>query len=163
MNENGSEENLANGSLRGQAQRWGDSERALMEMEWGRGLSELLRNSSEEMFLKTLVENPIGISAPSMEMLGFGNITQSFRGDSEELFNSWLMNGEARSRYFCLFSSFALLFCLLHLTFDRNTSKISFELVTSRVLVILMPCYVSRVGWNWRDFSGRLVSCVCRN
>jgi len=68
-----------------------------MEMDGGRGFSDLLRNSSEEMFLKTLMENPIGISAPSMEMLGFRNISQSFRGDSEELFNSWLMNGEARN------------------------------------------------------------------
>ncbi|PKA60803.1 hypothetical protein AXF42_Ash006437 [Apostasia shenzhenica] len=64
-----------------------------MEME-GRGFSDLLRNTSEEIFLKTMMENPIGISAPSMEMLGFKNITQTFRGDSEELFNSWLMNGE---------------------------------------------------------------------
>ncbi|KAG0502096.1 hypothetical protein HPP92_002168 [Vanilla planifolia] len=64
-----------------------------MEME-GRGFSDLLRNTSEEIFLKTMMENPIGITAPSMEMLGFKNITQSFRGDSEELFNSWLTNGE---------------------------------------------------------------------
>lgn len=94
MNGNRNEESLANSYLRGQAPRWGDTERAMMEMEGGRGFSELLRNSSEEMFLKTLMENPIGISAPSMEMLGFRNISQSFRGDSEELFNSWLMNGE---------------------------------------------------------------------
>ncbi|PKA61134.1 hypothetical protein AXF42_Ash006030 [Apostasia shenzhenica] len=64
-----------------------------MEME-GRGFSDLLRNTSEEIFLKSMMENPIGSSAPSLEMLGFKNISQSFRGDSEELFNSWLMNGE---------------------------------------------------------------------
>lgn len=64
-----------------------------MEME-GRGFSDLLRNTSEEIFLKTMMENPIGITAPSMEMLGFKNITQSFRGDSEELFNNWLTTGE---------------------------------------------------------------------
>ncbi|KAK8947890.1 hypothetical protein KSP40_PGU016934 [Platanthera guangdongensis] len=64
-----------------------------MEME-GRGFSDLLRNTSEEIFLKTMMENPIGITAPSMEMLGFKNITHSFRGDSEELFHNWLSNGE---------------------------------------------------------------------
>ncbi|KAK1304069.1 hypothetical protein QJS10_CPB11g00063 [Acorus calamus] len=32
---------------------------------------------------------------PSMEMLGFKNISQPFRVDSEELFDSWLNNGEA--------------------------------------------------------------------
>ncbi|KAJ6845576.1 long chain acyl-CoA synthetase 9, chloroplastic [Iris pallida] len=72
------------------------SEKGSMEMEGGRGFSDLLRNTSEEMFLKTMMENPIGISAPSMEILGFKNISQSFRGDSEELFTSWLTNGEAR-------------------------------------------------------------------
>ncbi|XP_020582052.1 uncharacterized protein LOC110025752 isoform X2 [Phalaenopsis equestris] len=64
-----------------------------MDME-GRGFSDLLRNTSEEIFLKTMMENPIGITAPSMEMLGFKNISQSFRGDSEELFNNWLTSGE---------------------------------------------------------------------
>ncbi|CAL9072425.1 unnamed protein product [Musa textilis] len=64
-----------------------------MEME-GRGYSDLLRNSSEEMILKSLMDNPIGSSAPTMEMPGFRNTPQTFRGDSEELFNSWLMNGE---------------------------------------------------------------------
>lgn len=68
-----------------------------MEME-GRGYSDLLRNSSEEMILKSLMENPIGSSAPTMEMPGFRNTPQTFRGDSEELFNSWLMNGEARMK-----------------------------------------------------------------
>ncbi|XP_038977204.1 protein CYCLOPS-like [Phoenix dactylifera] len=60
----------------------------------GRGFSDLFRNSSEEIFLKSMMENPIEVSAPSMEMLGFKNILQPFRGDSEELFNTWLMNGE---------------------------------------------------------------------
>uniref|UniRef100_A0A453QG82 Uncharacterized protein n=1 Tax=Aegilops tauschii subsp. strangulata TaxID=200361 RepID=A0A453QG82_AEGTS len=65
-----------------------------MEME-GRGLSDLFRNTSEEIFLKAVMENSIGVAAPpSMEMMGFRNMSQSFREDSEELFNSWLMNGE---------------------------------------------------------------------
>ncbi|CAN6202756.1 unnamed protein product [Urochloa humidicola] len=65
-----------------------------MEME-GRGLSDLFRNTSEEIFLKAMMENSMGVAAaPSMEMLGFRNMLQSFREDSEELFNSWLMNGE---------------------------------------------------------------------
>ncbi|KAJ1257655.1 hypothetical protein BS78_10G012300 [Paspalum vaginatum] len=65
-----------------------------MEME-GRGLSDLFRNTSEEIFLKAVMENSMGVAAaPSMEMLGFKNMSQSFREDSEELFNSWLMNGE---------------------------------------------------------------------
>ncbi|XP_039842138.1 protein CYCLOPS-like isoform X1 [Panicum virgatum] len=65
-----------------------------MEME-GRGLSDLFRNTSEEIFLKAVMENSMGVAAaPSMEMLGFRNMSQSFREDSEELFNSWLMNGE---------------------------------------------------------------------
>ncbi|CAN6348497.1 unnamed protein product [Urochloa humidicola] len=65
-----------------------------MEME-GRGLSDLFRNTSEEIFLKAMMENSMGVAAaPSMEMLGFRNMSQSFREDSEELFNSWLMNGE---------------------------------------------------------------------
>ncbi|XP_062227880.1 protein CYCLOPS-like [Phragmites australis] len=65
-----------------------------MEME-GRGLSDLFRNTSEEIFLKAVMENSMGVmAAPSMEMLGFRNMSQSFREDSEELFNSWLTNGE---------------------------------------------------------------------
>uniref|UniRef100_A0ACD6ACZ7 Uncharacterized protein n=1 Tax=Avena sativa TaxID=4498 RepID=A0ACD6ACZ7_AVESA len=65
-----------------------------MEME-GRGLSDLFRNTSEEIFLKAVMENSIGVAAPpSMEMMGFRNMSQGFREDSEELFNSWLMNGE---------------------------------------------------------------------
>ncbi|OAY80740.1 hypothetical protein ACMD2_09653 [Ananas comosus] len=57
-----------------------------MEMEGS--FSDLFRNSTEEMFLKSVMENPIGASAPtSVEMLGF-------REDSEKLFNSWLMSAE---------------------------------------------------------------------
>lgn len=74
-----------------------------MEME-GRGLSDLFRNTSEEIFLKAVMENSIGVAAaPSMEMMGFRNMSQSFREDSEELFNSWLMNGEARILRFPVF------------------------------------------------------------
>lgn len=65
-----------------------------MEAE-GRSYSELYRNSSEEMFLKTLMESSIGMPAPAMESLGLKNISQNFRADSEELFNTWLMNAEA--------------------------------------------------------------------
>ncbi|KAK1273464.1 hypothetical protein QJS04_geneDACA012224 [Acorus gramineus] len=57
-----------------------------------RGYSDLYRNSSEELFLKSLMESSVGM--PSMEMLGFKNISQPFRVDSEELFDSWLNNGE---------------------------------------------------------------------
>jgi hypothetical protein len=63
----------------------------------GRGLSDLFRNTSEEIFLKAMMENSMGVAAaPSMEMLGFRNMSESFREDSEELFNSWLTNEEAR-------------------------------------------------------------------
>ncbi|KAL5143301.1 hypothetical protein HKD37_09G026288 [Glycine soja] len=65
-----------------------------MEME-GRGFSGLYKNSSEELFLKTVMESPIGMPVPTMEMLGFKNVSQSFRADSEELFKRWLTNGEA--------------------------------------------------------------------
>ncbi|WVZ82836.1 hypothetical protein U9M48_030049 [Paspalum notatum var. saurae] len=49
-----------------------------MEME-GRGLSDLFRNTSEEIFLKAVMENSMGVAAaPSMEMLGFKNMSQRF-------------------------------------------------------------------------------------
>ncbi|CAD6337984.1 unnamed protein product [Miscanthus lutarioriparius] len=49
-----------------------------MEME-GRGLSDLFRNTSEEIFLKAVMENSMGVAAaPSMEMLGFKNMSQGF-------------------------------------------------------------------------------------
>ena len=65
-----------------------------MEME-GRGFSGLYKNTSEELFLKTVMESPIGMPVPTMEMLGFKAASQSFRADSEELFKRWLTNGEA--------------------------------------------------------------------
>ncbi|CAI9095094.1 OLC1v1030955C1 [Oldenlandia corymbosa var. corymbosa] len=64
-----------------------------MELE-GRGYSDLLRNTSEELFIKTMMESTIGMPAPTMEMLGFKNLSQNFRTDSEELFKSWLTTGE---------------------------------------------------------------------
>lgn len=57
--------------------------------------SDMYRNTSEELFLKTLMESSIGMPAPTMEMLGFRNLSQSFRTDSEELFKTWLTTGEA--------------------------------------------------------------------
>ncbi|KAL5794668.1 hypothetical protein ACOSP7_003262 [Xanthoceras sorbifolium] len=68
-------------------------EKGLMDAE-GRRYSDLYRNTSEEMFLKTLMETSIGMPAPTMEMLGFKNLSQSFRTDSEELFKTWLTTGE---------------------------------------------------------------------
>lgn len=62
----------------------------------GRGFSGFYRNSSEEMFLKALMESSAGMPIPTMEMLGFKNLSQNFRTDSEELFKSWLTNAEAR-------------------------------------------------------------------
>ncbi|KAK7407067.1 hypothetical protein VNO78_08708 [Psophocarpus tetragonolobus] len=67
-----------------------------MEME-GRGFSGLYKNSSEELFLKTVMDSPIGMPVPTMEMLGFKNVSQSFRADSEELFKRWLTNGEGHN------------------------------------------------------------------
>ncbi|XP_028755949.1 protein CYCLOPS-like [Neltuma alba] len=61
----------------------------------GRGFSGLYKNTSEELFLKTVMESPLGMPAPTMEMLGFKAVSQSFRTDSEELFKRWLTNGEA--------------------------------------------------------------------
>ena len=80
-----------------------------MEME-GRGLSDLFRNTSEEIFLKAVMEKMGVAAAPSMEMLGFKNMSQGLTEDSEELFNSWLMNGEARILNFscCLFFSLSM-------------------------------------------------------
>lgn len=73
-----------------------------MEME-GRGYSELYRNTSEELFIKIMMESSIGMPVPTMEMLGFKNLNQNSRTDSEELFKSWLTTGQARTMY----SSFA--------------------------------------------------------
>ncbi|CAN4128020.1 unnamed protein product [Withania somnifera] len=64
-----------------------------MEME-GRQFSDFYRNTSEELFIRTMMENSVGVPVPSMEMLGFRNISHSLRTDSEELFKSWLTNAE---------------------------------------------------------------------
>lgn len=69
---------------------------SLMEVE-----SDMYRNNSEELFLKSLMESSIGLPVPTMEMLGFKNLSQSFRTDSEELFKSWLTNGEASCCVMC--------------------------------------------------------------
>ncbi|XP_070038497.1 protein CYCLOPS-like isoform X1 [Nicotiana tomentosiformis] len=65
-----------------------------MEME-GRGYSDLCRNTSEEeLFIRNMMENSVGVPAPTMEMLGFRNISHSLRTDSEELFKTWLTTAE---------------------------------------------------------------------
>ncbi|XP_059275516.1 protein CYCLOPS-like isoform X1 [Lycium ferocissimum] len=64
-----------------------------MEME-GRGYSDFCRNTSEELFIRTMMENSVGVPVPTMEMLGFRNISHSLRTDSEELFKSWLTSAE---------------------------------------------------------------------
>ncbi|KAF4378548.1 hypothetical protein F8388_022369 [Cannabis sativa] len=61
----------------------------------GRELPELYRNTSEEIFLRSYMESSVGPSVPSIDVLGFRNLSQNFRTDSEELFKSWLTNGEA--------------------------------------------------------------------
>ncbi|XP_062146386.1 protein CYCLOPS-like isoform X2 [Alnus glutinosa] len=69
-----------------------EGEKSFLEMD------DLYRNSSEEMFLKYFMETSNGMPAPSMEMLGFKNLSHNFRhADSEELFRSWLTNGENNS------------------------------------------------------------------
>lgn len=73
-----------------------DPEKNFMEMEGVRAYSDLYRISSEELFLKSLMESSVGMAAPNMETLGFKNLSQTLRVDSQELFNSWLSNGEAR-------------------------------------------------------------------
>lgn len=83
-----------------------------MEME-GRGFSGLYKNSSEELFLKTVMESPIGMPVPTMEMLGFKNVSQSFRADSEELFKRWLTNGEASHYMIMLLCYLVFLFWLV--------------------------------------------------
>uniref|UniRef100_M1D1J2 CYCLOPS n=1 Tax=Solanum tuberosum TaxID=4113 RepID=M1D1J2_SOLTU len=68
-----------------------------MEME-GRGYSDFYRNTSEELFIRTMMDNSVGgVPVPTMEMLGFRNISHSLRTDSEELFKSWLTSAEARN------------------------------------------------------------------
>ncbi|WCJ20604.1 Protein CYCLOPS [Euphorbia peplus] len=78
--------------------------------EGAKGYSDMYRNTSEDLFLKSLMENTVGLPVPpTMEMLGFKNISShllhhhhhhnhnhhhNFRIDSEELFKTWLTNGE---------------------------------------------------------------------
>lgn len=76
-----------------------EGEKSFMEME-GRGLSDLYRNSSEELFLRSYMESSVAMPGPNMDTLGFKNLSQNFRTDSEELFKSWLTNGEASSCFF---------------------------------------------------------------
>ncbi|XP_052208858.1 protein CYCLOPS-like isoform X2 [Diospyros lotus] len=64
-----------------------------METE-GRSYSDIYRNTSEELFLKSLMETSVGMPVQTMEMLGFKNLSQNFRTDSEDLFKCWLANGE---------------------------------------------------------------------
>ncbi|XP_058736990.1 protein CYCLOPS-like [Vicia villosa] len=54
----------------------------------GRGFYSSYKNSSEELFMKTLMDNPIGVPIPTMD---------SFRTDSEELFKRWLTNDQGYS------------------------------------------------------------------
>ncbi|XP_076959189.1 protein CYCLOPS-like [Bidens hawaiensis] len=60
----------------------------------GRVYSDLYRNTSEDMFIRTLIESSVGLPAPTMENLGFKNFSNNFRADSEELFKSWLTTAE---------------------------------------------------------------------
>ncbi|KAK9079915.1 hypothetical protein SSX86_001589 [Deinandra increscens subsp. villosa] len=71
----------------------GEIGKGYMEME-GRGYSDLYRNTSEDMFIRTLMESPVGMPSPTMEMLGFKNLSNNFRADSEELFKNWLTTAE---------------------------------------------------------------------
>ncbi|XP_072993224.1 protein CYCLOPS-like [Typha latifolia] len=80
-------------SSQDQMSQSGDTGKGFMEIE-GRGLSDLLRNSTEGILLNSVIDSPALFSAPSLDMLGFKNFSQPFREDSENLFNSWLMNAE---------------------------------------------------------------------
>lgn len=70
----------------------------------GRGLSDFYRNTSEELILRSFMESSVATPLPTMEMLGFKNLSQNFRTDSEELFKSWLTTGEASSRVIPIYS-----------------------------------------------------------
>lgn len=72
----------------------GEIGKGYMEME-GRVYSDLYRNTSEDMFIRTLMESSVGMPSPTMEMLGFKNLSNNFRADSEELFKNWLTTAEA--------------------------------------------------------------------
>ncbi|KAI3687296.1 hypothetical protein L1987_80990 [Smallanthus sonchifolius] len=71
----------------------GETGKGYMEME-GRVYSDLYRNTSEDMFIRTLMESSVGMPSPTMEMLGFKNLSNNFRADSEELFKNWLTTAE---------------------------------------------------------------------
>ncbi|GMP95210.1 hypothetical protein CsSME_00044338 [Camellia sinensis var. sinensis] len=75
----------------------------------GRGSSDFYRNTSEELFLKSLMESSIGMPVPTMEMLGFKNLSQNIRTDSEELFKTWLTNGENHG-----YNSTSIVHCTRH-------------------------------------------------
>ncbi|KAM7493778.1 hypothetical protein LguiB_028387 [Lonicera macranthoides] len=99
------------GSSQSQGAQRGEKGKNFMEME-GRGYSDFFRNTSEELFMKTLMEGSIGMPMQNMEMLGFKNLSQNFRADSEELFKSWLTNGEAS------ICTLYPLYWILHLIYD---------------------------------------------
>ncbi|KAI3821940.1 hypothetical protein L1987_09516 [Smallanthus sonchifolius] len=90
----------------------GETGKGYMEME-GRVYSDLYRNTSEDMFIRTLMESSVGMPSPTMEMLGFKNLSNNFRADSEELFKNWLTTAEARS--------FILIFNFLKMLADQAT------------------------------------------
>ncbi|KAD4384933.1 hypothetical protein E3N88_25101 [Mikania micrantha] len=71
-------------------------ENSYMDME-GKVFSDLYRNTSEDMFIRTLMESSVGMPSPTMEMLGLKNLSNNFRADSEELFKNWLTTAEASS------------------------------------------------------------------
>ncbi|KAK2991175.1 hypothetical protein RJ640_002289 [Escallonia rubra] len=81
INSGTSQQNLS--LFRAQGVQRGDTGKVILEME-GRDYSDFYRNTSEELFLKSLMEGSIGV--PTMEMLGFKNLSHNFRTDSEELF-----------------------------------------------------------------------------
>eukprot|EP00249_Psilotum_nudum_P019608 c27339_g1_i2 orf=642-2348(+) len=54
------------------------------------------RNTSEEIFIRSIVDGSIGMAAPpSMEGIGFTNLAPTMRLDSEELFHNWIGNVES--------------------------------------------------------------------
>ncbi|KAJ0964431.1 hypothetical protein J5N97_029553 [Dioscorea zingiberensis] len=78
MNGDGNEKGFVNNSLhnvggshhnsrlpQAQVRQQGNTQKHIMET-LGRGYSDLYRNSSEEIVLKSLMENPMGISAPKL-------------------------------------------------------------------------------------------------
>lgn len=81
--------------------------------------SDLYRNTSEELFLKSLMESSIGMPVPTMEMLGFKNLSQNLRTDSEELFKTWLTNGENHG-----YNSTSIVHCTRH-TSQRKPAELA--------------------------------------